>query len=282
MRIQLCVFGVMSVACASSGSTQDVPTTFVRVAPEPQPVVPQAPSRPAGAALRAVPVEGIVSLSVGEEHACVVRADGKVLCWGNGATYRLGQGLIEASKRPVEVQGVDRALRVAAGGAMSCAIRQDASVMCWGGYRQRPGDEDGMEWPMVKRPETVAWPVSWTRQVAVGWVQASLVDGAGSVSILDAYLGPVSLPAFAPAVGLASLRDGFCALTREGGVQCVTSSESGAMGNGGGDGGYGEDPSVVVAPVTWSEALKAELVDAEGNANGSPCAAWEGHTPASF
>jgi len=231
-------------------------------------------ARPSGAALRVLPVEGVISLSVGEEHACVARADGRVLCWGNGATYRLGTGIAEASKAPLLVPTVDHALRVAAGGAVSCAIRQDATVLCWGGYRQTSDDEDGIGWPMVRMPQVVAQPVAWTKQVTAGWTQASFLDPAGGVSILDAYVGPVPLAAFAPAVALASLSDGFCALTREGRVQCVTSSESGATGNGGNNGGFGEEPATVLAPIVWRDELHKVFFDDEGNQVWAPCSRW--------
>lgn len=282
MRVSLCGVGLVMAACASGPTVREATAPVEPPAPRPAEVPPLEAPRPPGAALRPVPIADVVSLSVGEEHACVARADGQVWCWGSGATYRLGQGLIESSKAPVLVQGVAGAVRVAAGGSMSCAIGRDGGVSCWGGYRRRPGD-DGFAWPLVRRPEVVAWPVSWTRQVGVGWVQATLVDAAGAVSILDAYLGPVSLPAFAPVVSVAALRDGFCALTRDGRVQCVTSSELGAAGNGGGEGGYGGEPSSVLAPLEASTVRREELFDADGDARLAPCATWdEEHTAPAF
>ena len=269
--------GVLLWACSSAPPRESNPTPAPPEPPPgtlPEPSAPAVP-RPIGAALRVVPVAGVVSLAVGEEHACVARADGRVLCWGNGATYRLGNGIAESSKAPLLVPPVDHVVRVAAGGAMSCAIRQDATVLCWGGYRQLAGDPDGMEWPMVRLPQVVAQPVGWTRQVSAGWTQASLLDGAGGVSILDAYVGPVPLTAFAPVTAIASLSDGFCALTKGGGVQCVTSGEFGASGNGGGKGGYGEEPGTVLAPLSWSESLRPLLFDADGNPQWAPCSTWE-------
>ncbi len=231
---------------------------------------------------RVVPLEGVVSLSVGESHACAAVADGRVFCWGGGSTYRLGQGVLESSRTPVEVLGVDAAVEVAAGGSMSCAIRRDASVVCWGGYAQVDGDRDGIEWPLVKTPRVVAFPVAWTRQVSVGWVQASLLDAGGAVSILDAYLGPVPLGAFAPAREVVALRDGLCALGHDGRVQCATSSEVGAGGNGGGEGGYGEEPGQVLAPLVWSEALRPHFFDHEGDAIWAPCYADEDRQAPAF
>lgn len=243
------------------------------------PVGPDGPVGEVDAAHRVtvVPVAGVTSLSLGEAHACVVRDDGRILCWGDGSSYRLGTGRRDATKTPTLVPSVDHAVKVAAGGTMSCALKDDGSVACWGGYRQIPGDEDGFAWPLNRLPVTVSTPPTWVVEVSVGWTQAVLRDAAGGVAILDAYLGPVPLPKFAPAVGLAALSEGFCALTAAGQVECVTSSESGAGGDGGGDVGYGEDPGQVLAPVVIDDAVRASLVDADGNDLWSPCATWDEH-----
>ncbi len=254
------------------------------VPPETTPVVasPPKPPRPAGAALALVPIDDIVSLSVGDEHACVARGDGHVWCWGNGATYRLGNGVIEASQAPARVPTIDRVVEVAAGGSMTCATKSDRTVVCWGGYRQVPGDEDGLVWPLVRLPQTIAYPVSWMRQVSVGWVQAVTLDASGGLAILDAYVGPVPLPAFEPAKAIAALSDGFCALTRSGNVQCVSSGEVGSTGDGGGGGGFGMEPSYVLAPLHWDEKLRPRFVDANGETNWAPCNVAEGVAAPNF
>lgn len=275
----LCGCGSTAVAPDAPIAPEASPPSDVKV-PEAAPAV----VRPQGATPTRVPIEGVVDLSVGSQHACAVDRQGQVWCWGNGRHFRLGRPIEDASPRPVRVEGIGRAIAVAAGGATSCALMDDRSVACWGGYRQVPGDEDGIDWPSVKRPEVVAWPVAWTQQVTAGWTQATLLDASGRVSILDAMVGPVPLERFSPLVQVASLGDGFCGRTREGRIECVTSSESGSSGTGGA-GGYGEEPAAVRPALTWVEepqataartGLRAAFVDADGNPSYAPCAAAEG------
>lgn len=59
------------------------------------------------------------SVSVGDDHACGIRVDGTVVCWGKN---QLGQ----ASPPP----GVFRA--ISAGNFYTCGIREDQTLACWG------------------------------------------------------------------------------------------------------------------------------------------------------
>ena len=85
--------------------------------------------------------------------------------------------------------------------------------------------------------------------MSVGGVQATLVDHMGAVSILDLYVGPIPLPAFAPASTVRSLWDGFCTVTVDRRLQCVSSSES-VIGDGGTGRGFADEPATILAPFT--------------------------------
>jgi alpha-tubulin suppressor-like RCC1 family protein len=65
-----------------------------------------------------------VDLSVGTDHACIVRRNGRVHCWGLNSYRQLGDG----SATDVE--------QVAAGGTFTCAVRAPSGmprhVVCWG------------------------------------------------------------------------------------------------------------------------------------------------------
>ncbi|MFO0750242.1 MAG: hypothetical protein U1F43_31925 [Myxococcota bacterium] len=261
------VIGIASLALAACGSAPPVAAPAAPAAPASEaPVDAPAAPRPAVAGLGPV-----LAFSVGDASACAVDLEHRATCWGDGSLLRLGSGREESSTQPAAVLGVAPARAVAAGGGVACAIDEDGAVYCWGGYHQVPGDEDGIHWPVERGPTLVAAPVAGVRQISAGWVEVALLDGAGAVSILDAYVGPVPLPDFAPAVEIAALSDGFCARTTSGGVQCVTSSESGTSGNGGGPGGSGEEPGTVLAPQTWTPELERLLTDEEGNPRLAPC-----------
>lgn len=48
-------------------------------------------------------LERMIQISVGQKHACALREDETVWCWGRGDEYQLGQGKAEDSRTPVRV-----------------------------------------------------------------------------------------------------------------------------------------------------------------------------------
>ncbi|HKO94572.1 MAG TPA: hypothetical protein VJU61_25635 [Polyangiaceae bacterium] len=88
----------------------------------------------------------VVALGAGENHNCVVRADGSVWCWGKNT---LDQGTLQSSAVPIRVIGVDNARSLSRGGDGSCAILGDTSALCWG--------EIGVNAVAVPGPILTAW-----------------------------------------------------------------------------------------------------------------------------
>lgn len=70
-------------------------------------------------------------ISVGDQHACAVRA-GTVWCWGNNDYGQLGNGTKVSSLTAIAVQGLSNVAAVAAGGQHTCALTADGDVYCWG------------------------------------------------------------------------------------------------------------------------------------------------------
>ncbi len=81
-------------------------------------------------------VEGLTeptAVATGSEHSCALLADGTVRCWGYNASGQLGDGTKTSSGgAAVQVQGLDDAFAITAGGAHSCALRSNGVVVCWG------------------------------------------------------------------------------------------------------------------------------------------------------
>ena len=81
-------------------------------------------------------------LALGHSHACALRRDGSVWCWGSNWQGQLGVGNdarvtaacrddVACARTPLTVPGI-RARSIAAGGDTSCAVLEDGRVACWG------------------------------------------------------------------------------------------------------------------------------------------------------
>lgn len=71
------------------------------------------------------------AVSGGEAHACAVKNDATLWCWGDNGGGQLGIGSTEDQHSPSQV-GSDPWLSVAAGGAETCGVRTDHTMWCWG------------------------------------------------------------------------------------------------------------------------------------------------------
>ena len=75
----------------------------------------------------------VVAMAVGEAHACVLTAVGRVACWGVDGAGQIGQGITSSHRIavPLGVAGLEPALGIAVGGEHTCALTSDG-VACWG------------------------------------------------------------------------------------------------------------------------------------------------------
>ncbi len=72
----------------------------------------------------------VVELVSGRVHACALRADGEVHCWGDDSHGQLGAG---ASASAGEAVALGRpAVALAAGDYHTCALLDDDTLRCWG------------------------------------------------------------------------------------------------------------------------------------------------------
>lgn len=79
-------------------------------------------------------VEDAVDVVAGSEHACALRKDGTVWCWGSGYQGNLGDGRGGDPRGPVRVPGIDDAEQIATDedAWTTCAIRKGGRLTCWG------------------------------------------------------------------------------------------------------------------------------------------------------
>jgi alpha-tubulin suppressor-like RCC1 family protein len=191
-------------------------------------------------------------------HACAVKEDGTVRCWGSNSSGQLGNGpggSGQFSASPVTVSNLTDAIAVAAGAAHSCALRATGSVVCWGD-NSSGALGDGTQSPRsspvpVLNPDgsTLAGVVA----IAAGFSHtcAVRVDGTarcwGSKSGGKLGTGESNIAApfiLTTAATVASLSDAVsitagtnhtCAVRASGSVSCWGSNFAGALGNGGAD-----------------------------------------------
>ncbi|HVF76406.1 MAG TPA: Ig-like domain-containing protein [Acidimicrobiales bacterium] len=73
---------------------------------------------------------GVVTVAVGNGHACAVREDNKPVCWGANNLFQLGSGLTIADTTiPVPVSGTPTVSSIDAGNGHVCIL---PSAQCWG------------------------------------------------------------------------------------------------------------------------------------------------------
>ena len=83
-------------------------------------------------------LENIIQVSLGYQNTCAVNSGGKVLCWGNGSWWRLGNHSQNHQHYPRFVNGINNDGRlggvvgVATGFFHSCAVGTNGQVSCWG------------------------------------------------------------------------------------------------------------------------------------------------------
>lgn len=77
-------------------------------------------------------------VATGNYHTCALLTDGKVRCWGFGASGRLGYGntdTVGATNEPADAGDVNvggLVTQIAVGDSHTCALLSDGRVRCWG------------------------------------------------------------------------------------------------------------------------------------------------------
>ncbi len=77
-------------------------------------------------------LHGVVALTSGNDHSCVVVAGGGLSCWGDNYYYQLGDGTQTQRNVATPIAGLTLLSRVSAGWSHGCARRANGTVACWG------------------------------------------------------------------------------------------------------------------------------------------------------
>ena len=174
-------------------------------------------------------------LAVSRFHACALRPDASVACWGEGTHGELGNGDVLAHSSPVTVAGLSKVVSLALGHEHSCAVRDDGSAACWGGNRSAQLG-DGTTTPSAT---PVAVPgLGTVQQLAAGESHTCALQTDGQVFCWGLLPdGQMATRALAVA-GLTAIRQitagaGFsCALKSGGSIWCWGNNDTGQLGRG--------------------------------------------------
>lgn len=194
-----------------------------------------------------VGLAGVAELSAFWQHACAVRGDGTLACWGANSQGQLGDGTTTNRAHPVAVAMLSSAVAVGTGVAHSCAIAAPGALLCWGSnaYGQLGLGTSGST--PITAPSLVSTVVT-PRGVALGaqhtcavqsdgkmlcWGQnASGQCARGAIDSLDAPV-PVQ-PDLVIGPTIAAGGTFSCGVGRDGAVFCWGDDSYGQLGVGSG------------------------------------------------
>ncbi len=163
-------------------------------------------------------------------HTCVVKRDKTVWCWGANDRGQLGNGTQVESPVPVQVTGIDDAIRVVTGGPTSCALRTGGEVWCW-------GDNSLGQLGNVLVGDHATAPIQSGgaddfTSISLGYYQACGIRRAGQLRCWG-----YGQPGFAELTGIAATQVSVgmmhtCVVISGGAVKCIGNNDFGQLGDG--------------------------------------------------
>ena len=159
-------------------------------------------------------------LDAGRHHTCLVREDGKVICWGSNVGRQLGHDRLPKANAPTVVPNLGNVLEVAAGAAHTCVRNEDMDVECWGGKHIEAQAIKGLR-------DAIG--------IAAGGRESCAVEHDGRVLCWNMYDSPVTpspVKGVHDALEVAVGERHACARTQRGKVKCWGSNRFGQLGDG--------------------------------------------------
>lgn len=190
--------------------------------------------------------DGIVAITVGDDHTCGLTNRGGVRCWGSNYDGQLGDGTrTYGSATPVNVIGLAGGVSaISAGGRHNCAQMMTGAIRCWGhnysgqlgnGTTNRssmPMDTFGLESDVAAISAGYGHSCELTNAGAVKCWGDNMYRQLGSDTPVMRY---VPQEVSAASSGVSAISTGSwhtCDLTDAGGVRCWGQNNNGQLGDG--------------------------------------------------
>ncbi|MBN1439623.1 MAG: hypothetical protein JW929_09460 [Anaerolineales bacterium] len=188
----------------------------------------------------------IAAIAVGSAHACALRTDGAMQCWGKNTSGQLGGGFVSnGSNTPVDVVVLDGEINaMALGSDYTCVLTAAGGVKCWGwNHSGQLGDGTNVE---SRTPVDVVGLSGGVIAVSARLSTTCALLEGGSVECWGGMVGEpsgdgapadsnVPLPIKGLSSGMTSISAGWfhaCALTAGGGAKCWGGNNYGQLGIG--------------------------------------------------
>ena len=188
---------------------------------------------------------GVVEISAGGGHTCLLTSGGGVKCWGGNYSGQLGDGTTENRTTPVDVVGLGSGVvMVVAGLNHTCALTSRGGVKCWGSNDNGQLGDGTTE--NRTTPINVVGLGSGVALVSAGGQHTCTLTSRGRVKCWGAnwygQIGDSTTANRSTPVNVVSLGSGVtavtpggghtCAVTSGGGVKCWGSNYAGQLGDG--------------------------------------------------
>ena len=208
--------------------------------------------------VQVVGVTGAIAVDAGDNHACALRTDGNVMCWGANDVGQLGNGTMGGSSTVAAVVGgLDRIAGLTSGRSHSCARKTSGTVFCWGANDSGQlgvGDTTPRLVPEVLPTlgavRTIAASEDTTCAVrTTGTAACWGANGHGQLGngTKTTSLAPSTVSNLTNAAVIAPGWNHTCALLTDGSMKCWGANDRGQLGNG--TGGLPTDPDATTPQV---------------------------------
>jgi alpha-tubulin suppressor-like RCC1 family protein len=185
-----------------------------------------------------------INISAGAFHACAIKTDGTLFCWGWNEYGQLGNNSTTDNRVPVQESrtAIDWA-EISAGYSHTCAIKNNGTLFCWGDNlygKLGNNSTDNSSLPVQESTASTDW-----LKLSVGGSQTCAIKTNGTLFCWGwnehGELGdnsttnsPVPVQESTAATDWANLSAGYshtCAIKTNGALFCWGRNESGQLGN---------------------------------------------------